>query len=76
MAKYKSNQSKFASQANDVTSIAIDDKDNFWLGTTFGVYRMKGESKFDFLYGDYQIIQSNMIIDERGTPHLVVIFYI
>ena len=63
-------QSKFASQANDVTSIAVDGKDNFWLGTTFGVYRMKGESKFDFLYGDYQIVQSNMIIDERENSPL------
>lgn len=63
-------QSKFASQANDVTSIAVDGKDNFWLGTTFGVYRMKGESKFDFVYGDYQIVQSNMIIDERGNSPL------
>ncbi|MEE2924664.1 MAG: two-component regulator propeller domain-containing protein [bacterium] len=62
--------SKFASQANDVTSIAVDNKGQYWLGTTFGVYRMKSENKFDFLFGDYQIVQSNMIIDERGNSPL------
>ena len=67
--KIKSN-SKFASQSNDVTSIAVDKRGDYWLGTTFGIYKMVGEKKFDFLYGDYQIIQGNMIIDERGNSPL------
>ena len=62
--------SKFASQSNDVTSIAVDKQGNYWLGTTFGVYKMINERKFDFLYGDYQIVQGNMIIEERGNSPL------
>lgn len=61
---------KFTSQANDVTSIAVDNKGQYWLGTTFGLYKMINENKFDFLFGDYQIVQSNMIIDERGNSPL------
>ena len=62
--------SKFTSQANDVTSIAVDNKGNYWLGTTFGLYKMINENKFEFVFGDYQIVQSNMIIDERGNSPL------
>lgn len=62
--------SKFASQANDITAITVDSKGTFWLGTTFGLYRMANDNSFDFIYGDYQIVSGNLVINERGNSPL------
>lgn len=62
--------SKFASQANDLTAITVDSTGTWWLGTTFGLYRMNSAGNFDFVFGDYQIISGSLIINERGNSPL------
>lgn len=62
--------SKFASQANDITAITVDNSGTFWLGTTFGLYRMASENRFDFIFGDYQIVSGNLVVNERGNSPL------
>jgi ligand-binding sensor domain-containing protein len=64
------NRSEFGSQANDVQTLTQDKNGFFWLGTGFGVYRMKTESDFDFLYGNFQIIQGNTVINRPGNSPL------
>jgi len=64
------NKTEFGSQANDVQSLTQDNSGHFWLGTQFGVYRMNGESDFDFLYGNFQIIQGNTVINRPGNSPL------
>lgn len=60
---------EFASRANDVTSLAFDHKGALWIGTNFGVYRKTG-NKFDFYYGNYQIIQGNSVVNHAGNSAL------
>ncbi len=61
--------SEFASQANDVTSLAFDRSGNLWIGTQFGIYRKNGSS-FSFFYGNYQIVQGLSVVNKRGNSPL------
>jgi len=60
---------EFASRANDVTSLAFDKKGTLWIGTNFGLYRRKAGS-YEFLYGNYQIIQGNSVVNHAGNSPL------
>lgn len=62
--------SQYASRPNDIQSIAHQGGAVFWLGTSFGVYRMDGNSNFDFLFADFQIIQGNSVINKKGNSPL------
>lgn len=62
--------SEYAANPNDIQAIALQGKAVIWLGTSFGVYRMKNATEVDFLMADFQIIQGNSVIDRKGNSPL------
>ncbi|MCO4782602.1 MAG: hypothetical protein KC646_09780 [Candidatus Cloacimonetes bacterium] len=62
---------EFSRNANNVLKITQDQEGHFWLGTTFGLYKMISESNFDLFLADYQIIQAGSVINKSGNSPLV-----
>lgn len=64
-------QGEYSSNANNVLKITQDQEGNFWLGTTFGLYKMINETSFELFLGDYQIIQAGSVINKSGNSPLI-----
>lgn len=64
-------QGEYSSNANNILRITQDQEGKFWLGTTFGLYKMLSETSFELFLADYQIIQAGSVINKNGNSALI-----
>ncbi|PCJ19056.1 MAG: hypothetical protein COB02_08360 [Candidatus Cloacimonadota bacterium] len=64
-------QGEFPKNANNILKITQDKEGNFWLGTTFGLYKMINESSFKLYLANYQIVQASSVINKSGNSPLI-----